>query len=173
MAWTETTRSQYRCPAAGFAGDLTDAQREVSAPLLPRPCTMGRPWTANLRAVLNAIFHVLWTGCPWRALPGSFPPRSTVQGCLYRWRDDGTWPWINRVLVTRLGQAEGRRPFASAGITDSQSVRTTESGGPRGFDAVKKVKGRKRHIVTDARGFLMKALVHTAMCRTAMARCRC
>lgn len=85
-----------------------------------------------------------------------------MQGYFYRWRDDGTWPSINRTLVRLARRAAGRKPVPSAGIIDSQSVKTTESGGPRGFDMAKKVKGRKRHIVTDTQGFVLDLMVQPA-----------
>ena len=162
MPWTEITRAHYQRAGLCFASDTTDAEWSVLAPLMPSAAGIGRPRTSDLRAVVNGIFYVLWTGCPWRALPKGFPPRSTVQGYFYRWRDDGTWHCINRTLVRRAREAVGRKAAPSACIIDSQSAKTTESGGPRGFDAAKKVKGRKRHIVTDTEGSLLEVLVHTA-----------
>jgi putative transposase len=160
--WTETTRAQYCREGQRYTSDMGASEWQRIAPLLPTPCRLGRPRSWGLRVIVDAILYVLGTGCQWRALPKDFPPYSTVQGYFYRWRDDGTWARINLALVAQARQQAGRAPIPSVGIIDSQSAPTTESGGPRGVDAGKRIKGRKRHIVTDTEGFVLAAQVHPA-----------
>lgn len=162
MVWTTITRAQHARDHLRYASDLTEAECALIAPTLPPPGRGGRPRTTSLRAVVNALFYMLATGCQWRALPREFPPRSTVQGYFYAWRDAGVWERVNHLLVDQARHALGRNPHPSLALIDSQSVPTTESGGPRGTDAAKRVKGRKRYIVTDTQGFLLQSLVHPA-----------
>jgi putative transposase len=145
-----------------YASDTDDAEWAVLEPLLPSRRPAGRPPRWPLRAVVDAIFYVLRGGIPWRLLPKCFPPYQTIFGWFAAWRDDGTWEALNHRLVMLDRERAGREASPTGAVLDSQSVKTAEAGGPRGFDAAKKVKGRKRHALTDTDGRLLAVLLTPA-----------
>lgn len=148
---------------ARYASDLRDREWPIVKKLLPiERAGAGRPLELDIREVLNAILYVARTGCQWANLPHDFPNYNSVYYHFRKWCVLGIWRKINRYLCYLERRKQGRCPYPSAGIIDSQSVKTTESGGERGYDAGKKVNGRKRHILVDTIGNLWEVIVHAA-----------
>lgn len=145
-----------------YPTDLTDRQWDCIKDLLPAAKPGGRPRKVEMRQVLNAIFYVLVGGVQWRMLPTSYGAWKTVYHYFRIWRDDGTWQRIHDTLRTRVRQKEGRHKHPTAGCLDSQSVKASANRGVRGFDAGKKVTGRKRHILVDTLGLLLVVVVTAA-----------
>jgi putative transposase len=142
-------------PNRRYDTDLTDAAWELVKPLLPAALPGGRPRTTDVRAVMDAIFYLLRTGCQWRLLPHRYPPWGTVYHYFRCWEEAGTWTQLHRAIYEQTRIAAGRATSPSVVIMDGQSVKTTERGGPRGFDGHKRVKGRKRHILVDTLGLMI------------------
>lgn len=160
--WTPATREHYRRRTPRYQTDLTDAEWRVIEPLLPPAKRTGRPRAWPLREIVNAIFYVLRGGIAWRLLPSDFPPWSTVYRWFAAWRDAGVFETINHALIMTDREQAGREASPSAAIIDSQSVKTTEAGGPRGYDAGKKTNGRKRHALVDTDGRALVIEPHPA-----------
>jgi len=146
-----------------YPSDLSTKEWELINPHIPAlQSNRGRKLVNSYREILNAIFYLLLSGCAWRTLLHEFPPWKTVYHYFRLWRLKGVWEHINAVLRTELRILYGRKPEPSAAVLDSQSVKTTETPGMRGYDAAKKVRGRKRHILVDMIGLLLIVVVHTA-----------
>ena len=174
MAWTETTRLRYARCTERYASDCTDAEWAIVEPFMPPASRVGRPRKTLLRDVRNAIQYIAATGCQWATPPKDFPPFTTVQHDFYQLRGSGALDRLNEALACAARALGGRAAEPTAAIIDSQSVKTTEAGGPRGgacrragqrpdpMDAGKKIKGRKRHIVTDTQGHMLTGIVREA-----------
>ena len=162
MPWTGPARRQHARAAMRYTTDLTDAGFALIGPHLPAPSHLGRPRQVDLREVLNAILYLLRAGCPWDLLPKELPAKSTVFGYFRRWWEDGTRPTLHAKLAMAAREQAGKEAPPTVGIIDSQGVKTTESGGPRGYDAGKTIDGRKRHILVDTLGLLLVVVIRTA-----------
>lgn len=146
-----------------YTSDMTDEQWEIIRPLVAHERSgPGRPLELDLRSVVNAIFYLVRTGCQWDDIPKSYPNHNSVYYHYRKWTEDETWRGINDALRHREREEQGRNAEPTAAIIDSQSAKTTEVGGERGYDAGKKVNGRKRHIVVDTLGNLIEVVVHAA-----------
>ena len=146
---------------AKYGSSLTDKQWDYLQPMLPKPAKRGRPPT-ELRPVIDAMFYVVKGGIPWRYLPVGFPPWQTVYGIFRRWKRDHTWAALNDALRILVRKAQGKRRQPAAAILDSQSVKSAGHGGEVGYDAGKRIKGRKRHLLVDTLGLVLGVVVTPA-----------
>ena len=163
--WTNENRGRYDRSRLRYPSDLTDEEWALVEPFIPPARRGGNKRTVNVRAVVNGLMYILSTGCQWRALPKDLPPRSTVYDYFDLWSWDGTLDRIHDALYLRCRQAASREASPTAAIIDSQSVKSAEKGAcidPPGYDAGKKIKGKKRHVLVDIQGLLMHAIVHAA-----------
>jgi len=164
--WTVENRRLYDHSGLRYPSDVADDEWTLVEPLIPPARRGGRPRKVDLREVLDAIFYVLATGCQWRALPKGLPPKSTVWEYLDLWSWDGTLRQIHHLLYMEVREREGREASPTVAIIDSQSVKGAEKGGvqidPTGYDAGKKVKGKKRHLAVDTLGLLLRVEVGPA-----------
>jgi putative transposase len=160
--WTPADRALVGDFGAGQA--LTDDQFRLLDPLIPPARPGGRPRSTDMRHLLDGLFYLVRTGCQWRHLPPppAFPPWPTVYGYMRAFLQDGVWESIRHHLVVMLREGAGRKASPTAAIIDTQSVKTTESGGPRGWDAAKRLRGRKRQVAVDTDGLLLGVVVHAA-----------
>lgn len=164
--WTKDNRCRYNRDKLRYPSDLTDAEWALIKPLIPPARRGGRRREVDVRDVVNGIMYVLSTGCAWRYVPGDLPPRSTLHDYLQRWDHDGTLGRIHFSLYQKCRDKCGREVSPTACVIDSQSVKSAEKGGagidPPGYDAGKKIKGMKRHLLVDTEGLPLHAVVHPA-----------
>jgi len=145
-----------------YPSDLTDEQWAVVQPLLPPASKWGAPQRIERREIINGILYVNRTGCSWRSMPHDLPKWNTVYGVYWLWQWDDTWEKLHDALRTAVRRAEGREESPSAAVIDSQTVKTTEVGGERGYDGAKKLSGRKRHVLVDTLGLILAVVVLAA-----------
>ena len=157
--WTAEARQRYAWTRRKEGPRLTDPEWALLEPLLPQQASMGRPWKHPLRTILDAILHLMRTGCAWSELPDWAPPRSTVYEWFRRLVDGGWLERLHHALLLAVREHQGREASPTLGIVDSQTVKAMAPAGPRGYDAAKKVNGRKRHILVDSRGNLLAVRV--------------
>lgn len=164
--WTAENRARYDRRKLRYPSDLTDEEWALVKPLIPPAKHGGRKREVNEREVVNGIMYVLSTGCQWRCVPKDLPPKSTLHDYLDRWNYDGTLERIHHALYVKCREQLGREASPTACVMDSQSVKSAEKGGPNidqtGYDAGKKIKGKKRHVLVDTVGLLLHAVVHPA-----------
>jgi putative transposase len=164
--WTNENRAKYKRDHLRYPSDLTDQEWAHVEPLIPPARRGGRKRETNMREALNAVMYVLSTGCQWRYLPKDLPPRSTVYRYFCDWSIDGVLDRLHDALYEKCREQAEREASPTAAIIDSQSVKSAEKGGasidPHGFDAGKKIKGKKRHLLVDTQGLLLQAIVHSA-----------
>jgi transposase len=164
--WKPENRQRYNRDKLRYPSDLTDDEWSLVRHLIPPAKRGGRGREVEEREILNGILYVLSTGCQWRYVPKDLPPRSTLHGYFQRWEWDGTWQRIHHELYQKCREQEGRQASPTACVIDSQSVKGAEKGGaridPKGYDAGKKISGKKRHILVDTQGLLLHAIVHAA-----------
>jgi transposase len=164
--WSIENRGRYDRTRLRYPSDLTDDEWALIGPLIPPAKRGGNKRTIVEREVVNGVMYILATGCQWAALPKDLPPRSTVNDYMRRWTDDGTLGRLHHALYVKCREQVGRNVSPTAAIIDSQSVKAAEKGGvcidPAGYDAGKKIKGKKRHLLVDTQGLLLCAIVHAA-----------